>query len=525
MVLSLNRRTVYAWLLLALAAVLAAGGIRLTRGKRLMSDQLPWDAVSVTTPAVTTPAQTKTEDTESSTKIDSGLIKESESVQESELPSESATLSESASLSESELLTEMPSVMETSVTQTSYAAESSEETESPNAYASSVEVVSEYEESSGGRLIRIAGIVCLLAGCGIAAAVMKSMRQDRAVLGPDGAAVLTALSLIFKFYAWEYVIGLALSLFILLISFREIIGWLECRCSKTWLLVIRAAYALTRLVYGRDIDHLSLQLDRFQAGSPVEAEDGLYAGMEKKLQQIQEEHAQAIKDAVASERFKVDLITNVSHDLRTPLTAIIGYGELLQSEDLSEKGTESLERLNRKAGYMKDLVDHLFELTKISSGSIDPVMKEIDLVRLLEQTIGLMQNELDLAGLTVKRHYISDQLPVVTDGGRMHQVFANLLENACKYALKGSRIYIYADKTDEFLRIRVVNTASYEMNFAPEEIVQRFVRGDKERSTQGSGLGLAIAKTYTESVGGRFDVEIDGDQFNAIVYLPLTQNE
>ena len=113
-------------------------------------------------------------------------------------------------------------------------------------------------------------------------------------------------------------------------------------------------------------------------------------------------------------------------------------------------------------------------------------------------------------------------LPVITDGGRMHQVFANLLGNAIKYALPGTRIYLEALEDDAEYRVRMTNTASYEMDFEPNEILQRFARGDKTRSTRGSGLGLSIAQTYTESVGGKFSVAVDGDQFNAIVHLPKT---
>ena len=123
----------------------------------------------------------------------------------------------------------------------------------------------------------------------------------------------------------------------------------------------------------------------------------------------------------------------------------------------------------------------------------------------------------------MRRHYEADTLPVTTDGARMHQVFANLLGNAIKYALPGTRIHLEVRTREDSYLIRMVNTASYEMDFQPEEIIQRFARGDKARSTQGSGLGLAIAQTYTESVGGAFRVAIDGDQFSAIVTLPKTE--
>ncbi len=229
---------------------------------------------------------------------------------------------------------------------------------------------------------------------------------------------------------------------------------------------------------------------------------------------------EAVRTAVTSERFKVDLISNVSHDLRTPLTAILGYGELLQKERLSADGNMQLAELNRKAGYMRDLVESLFELTKISSGVLESKKENIDLLRLLEQTIGLFDDALKEKNLSVRRHYPSDSLPLLTDGARMHQVFANLIGNAIKYTLPGTRIHLEVKKTAHDCIIRMINIASYEMDFDSSEILQRFVRGDKARTSEGSGLGLAIAQTYTESVGGTFEVKIDGEQFSAIVTLP-----
>lgn len=248
--------------------------------------------------------------------------------------------------------------------------------------------------------------------------------------------------------------------------------------------------------------------------------EGPFAETEEKLKAVQSAHTEAIRQAVTGERFKVELISNVSHDLRTPLTAILGYGELLEQQPMSEEGKLQLSRLNQKAGYMRDLVDSLFELTKVSSGVLEPKREAIDLIRLMEQTIGLFDDQLTAAGLRVKRQYAMKEAALNTDGSMLHQVFANLLGNAIKYALKGSRIYLEAAETDSGYRVRMVNTASYEMDFTAEEIVQRFARGDKARSTQGSGIGLAIAETYTEAVGGAFRIAIDGDQFSAIVTLP-----
>ena len=146
-------------------------------------------------------------------------------------------------------------------------------------------------------------------------------------------------------------------------------------------------------------------------------------------------------------------------------------------------------------------------------------MGKIDLIRLLEQTLGLLDDRIEEENLQVRRHYQAPSLELVTDGNRMHQVFVNLIENAIKYALPGSRIHLYVSKQERTV-VRLMNTASYEMDFTAQEIVERFARGDKARSSQGSGIGLAIAQTYTASVGGTFRVEIDGDQFSAIVELP-----
>ncbi len=267
------------------------------------------------------------------------------------------------------------------------------------------------------------------------------------------------------------------------------------------------------------------QIHSMEKGSVLPPKDNLFTREQEILFSQQQEKEDAIRKAVADERFKVELISNVSHDLRTPLTSILGYGELLENESLSAEGKTHLAKLNRKSRYMRDLVDSLFDLTKVSSGALEPNLQEIDLIRLLEQTIGLEDDALTARNLVVKRKYCCDSLSLCTDGNRVHQVFMNLLENAMKYALQGTRIYLTVKESERCATVTLTNTASYEMDFSPEEILQRFARGDKARTTQGSGLGLAIAQTYTESVGGSFQIEIDGDQFRAIVSLPKAERK
>lgn len=393
--------------------------------------------------------------------------------------------------------------------------------------------------------------------------------------GPDGAGFLLILADA-SFQNSGYmtrrmaVILYFLAVLLLLYALRELWGWLLSRCSLSWCALCRliiknrrpslslgllfgwnlisillligllTRYPLTAALlslaglllaaltgigclykYGADLQHFQKQLELFQKGLPVTVKEHSFIQAETRLSAVSAQHEEAIRTAVTSERFKVELISNVSHDLRTPLTSILGYGELLEKEKLSPTGEEQLKRLNQKAGYMLELVESLFELTKVSSGAAECKKEEIDLIRLLEQTIGLFDDQLTAAGLGVRRQYETPSLLITTDGSRLHQVFANLLGNAIKYALPGTRIYLEVKCRETECAVRMVNTASYEMDFQPEEILQRFARGDKARSTQGSGLGLAIARTYTESVGGQFQVVIDGDQFHAVVKLPL----
>ena len=436
----------------------------------------------------------------------------------------------------------------------------------------------------GGKFLGV--LLCFLsAAAGITGVI--GLRQTAPVLGPDGVSMLLAIggALYYFLGNMDYILWSStlrvltvyaniIVSFAVLVSARELWGWARAKFRLSWCLSHRAAKRLPRpqlclLVYvgwiiltltglgchliwfarygslravslwgflaaavfgflclwryGADLEHFKMQLDNFQQGRPIAVGDGAFARTEAQLLEVQAQHEEAVRTAVTSERFKVELISNVSHDLRTPLTAILGYSELLQKENLSPEGQEQLHRLHQKAGYMGDLVEALFELTKVSSGVIEAKKEEIDLIRLLEQTVGLFDDELKQAGLSVRRSYVSDSIPVVTDGARMHQVFANLLGNAIKYALTGTRIYLEVKETECSYLIRMMNTASYEMDFKPDEIMQRFARGDKARSTKGSGLGLAIAQTYTESVGGKFHVAVDGDQFSAIVELPKTE--
>ncbi len=229
---------------------------------------------------------------------------------------------------------------------------------------------------------------------------------------------------------------------------------------------------------------------------------------------------EAVEQAVAGEKLKVELITNVSHDLRTPMTSIVGYGEMLERMELSDEACECVRKLNHKSKYLLSMLEDVFDMSKTATGNAVLDMKELDVVMLINQTIAECDDRLEKSGKKLCTDMDCDSVIVRTDGNRMHRVFSNLLDNAIKYSLAGTRIFVnlrtYADK----VVVEIMNTSSYEMNFTPERITQRFVRGDSERTGEGSGIGLAIAKTYTEGVGGSFDIELKGDLFSAVVTLP-----
>lgn len=230
---------------------------------------------------------------------------------------------------------------------------------------------------------------------------------------------------------------------------------------------------------------------------------------------------EAIEKGIASERLKVELITNVSHDLRTPMTSIVGYGEMLERMELPEEAQECVKRLNHKSGYLLSMLEDVFDMSKTSTGNAVINRTDIDLVMLINQTLAECEDRLKQTERKLCVNIEGDSIIINTDGNRMHRVFSNLIDNAIKYSLKGTRIFVNVKTVEGKAVVEIMNTSAYEMDFTPERITERFVRGNSERTGEGSGIGLAIAKTYTEGLGGSFEIELKGDLFNAIVKLPL----
>ncbi|MCH1965254.1 HAMP domain-containing sensor histidine kinase [Paraclostridium sordellii] len=227
----------------------------------------------------------------------------------------------------------------------------------------------------------------------------------------------------------------------------------------------------------------------------------------------------AIDEKFRSERMKAELITNVSHDLKTPLTSIINYVDLIKKEEHIEPEylKDYINILDNKSKRLKVLIEDLFEASKASSGNIELNIEKLDLNQLLRQSIGENEEKISKANLDLKVNLPKEQIYTNCDGKRMYRVFENLLINISKYSLHNTRVYIDMKLEEEKVYISFKNISAYELNFEADEIIERFKRGDLARNTEGSGLGLAIARDLVELQGGDFDIQIDGDLFKVNV--------
>jgi signal transduction histidine kinase len=241
-------------------------------------------------------------------------------------------------------------------------------------------------------------------------------------------------------------------------------------------------------------------------------------GSRKTYDDINKGFNESLEDQMRAERMKIALVTNVSHDLKTPLTSIISYVDLISKEDsLSDTVRDYVSILTEKSNRLKQIVSDLFELAKSTSGDIEINLEKIDLKKLIEQTLADMDDKIQMSQLQFKVKMPDDAVNILSDGKKLYRVFLNVIDNALKYSHQGTRVYVNLEIIDKEAVATVVNTAGYEMDFTEEEILQRFNRGDKARTTEGSGLGLSIAESFTGVCGGKFNIKIDGDQFKVII--------
>ena len=229
----------------------------------------------------------------------------------------------------------------------------------------------------------------------------------------------------------------------------------------------------------------------------------------------------AVDERLRSERMKAELITNVSHDLKTPLTSIINYVDLLKKEDIQgEKAQEYIEVLDRKSQRLKKLTEDLVEASKASTGTLTVNAERLGMGQLVDQALGEYNAKFEAANLTLLSTLPPQELYVKADGRHVWRILDNLLGNCVKYAMPGTRVYLELLKWDGNVIFSLKNVSASQLNVPPEELMERFVRGDESRTTEGSGLGLSIARSLTEVQGGSFRLSIDGDLFKASVSFP-----
>lgn len=249
----------------------------------------------------------------------------------------------------------------------------------------------------------------------------------------------------------------------------------------------------------------------------IEKTGGLYDGIVDNFNNIGSNLDNAIEDAVKSERLKTELITNVSHDLKTPLTSILNYSDLLSKEDNSqEEAKEYAKIINEKSNKLKILIEDLFEVSKATSNNVELDRQELDFNSLVAQSIGEWEDKISENNIEIISNLPDEKVMLNLDGQKFSRVLDNLFSNISKYALENSRVYV--DLRDEGgVQLTIKNISKYPLNISAEELMERFTRGEKSRTTSGSGLGLSIASSFVRAHGASFDIDIDGDLFKVTI--------
>ena len=326
------------------------------------------------------------------------------------------------------------------------------------------------------------------------------------------------------------VIGAAAAVVLLLIGV-ELFWW---NLYFAWVLLTVLGFALIlalsilsarhQLALARDIGHLADRTAAVRSGNldvpSALPEDTDLRQIAEDLDHIQSGLQQALADRTRSERMKVELIANVSHDLKTPLTSILSYAELLRQEPLEGAAADYARIIDEKARRLKVMVQDVFEISKAASDQLPVDLERLDLGKLLRQTLADMADPIEKSGLTVRTDLPEGEVPIVADGKRLYRVFQNLIQNALQYSLPGSRIYLQLTAGEGRAEASVRNTSSRELP-AGVDFTARFVRGDESRTDGGSGLGLSIARSFTEACGGELSVETVADLFTVRVTFPL----
>lgn len=300
-----------------------------------------------------------------------------------------------------------------------------------------------------------------------------------------------------------------------------------CALFWGWLLVL--IYGVVSYIFllhqaqriVKEYDKLLVRLDRIAQGDfkvDDQYQTSILPSLQEKLDTVQEDFEEAIKERVRSQNLRTELITNVSHDLKTPLTGIKSYLELLNDSQLSaEDKEEYLIRLNQYTDRLSKLIEDLFEVSKANSGNIQLETQNVDIVSLVEQVLVENETMLEKKGLSPVIRKPEEPILCLLDGDKTVRIFENLLSNVAKYALENTRVFVTMEKNQDTVDITIQNISKTPLDFDPHDITERFVRADQSRHEEGSGLGLAIVKSFCEIQNGSFTVQLDGDVFKAIV--------
>lgn len=295
--------------------------------------------------------------------------------------------------------------------------------------------------------------------------------------------------------------------------------------SKGWA-VLWGIASLTTILYGSNCFGRLLEGAKRMRSGDLESkvEDkylvGCFREFAGELNGLADVAMVAAQNQLKSERMKTELITNVSHDIKTPLTSIINYVDLLEKPHTEEEQKAYVEVLSRQSQRLKKLIDDLMEMSKASTGNIQVEIAEIDAVEAVTQALGEFADKLTAAGLTPVFHQSEENIMLLADGRLLWRAMSNVLSNAVKYALPGTRLYVDVSATQDKAIISFKNISGAQLNISAEELMERFVRGDCSRNTEGSGLGLNIAKSLMELQKGQLQLLVDGDLFKVTLVFP-----
>ena len=309
------------------------------------------------------------------------------------------------------------------------------------------------------------------------------------------------------FRQWSVSVAVSVVIMIILIIFDSVIGVLVFRSNAERNEILKSI----ERIHDGEVEH-KIDTGIFHGANKVLADgvNNIGDGIQK-----------AVRTSMKDEQMKTDLITNVSHDIKTPLTSIISYVDLLKRLKIKEEPAKSyIDILDGKAQRLKQLTDDLVEVSKISSGNIILNKEKLNLTELLNQGIGEFSDKFRESGLEVIFERGDKPGYIYADSRRMWRVVENLLNNVCKYALRDTRVYVDVTAENDRIDVSIKNISRQQMNISPEELTERFIRGDSARSTEGSGLGLSIAQSLTRVQGGEFEIYLDGDLFKVTLSFP-----